>query len=56
MREIINSNKNTVLVTQNIDDFHIEAQKQKKDNEKAKSYKIHEIHGNIKKLRCDNCT
>jgi NAD-dependent SIR2 family protein deacetylase len=45
------------MVTQNIDNFHVEAQEiSKKKNKNFKNYPIYEIHGNILKVRCDKCT
>lgn len=45
------------MVTQNIDDFHPEALHGQLEKRKGlKEYKICEIHGNIKKIRCDNCS
>jgi NAD-dependent SIR2 family protein deacetylase len=45
------------MVTQNIDNLHVEAQElSKKNNKNFKNYPIYEIHGNILKIRCDKCT
>ncbi len=41
------------VVTQNIDNFHVESQAQQKN---MKTYPIYEVHGNILKVRCDACS
>lgn len=57
IQEILGANKKAMIVTQNIDDFHPEALFVKKQGKKPVfDYPICEVHGNIKKLRCDTCS
>lgn len=43
------------IITQNIDNFHVESQTSLKSNSDDK-YPIYEVHGNILKVRCDKCS
>ena len=57
LEELTRRGKQVCMVTQNIDNFHIEAQEvSKKNNKNFKPYPIYEIHGNILKIRCDKCS
>ena len=49
--------KEVGIVTQNIDNLHTETKMQRvAKNKNMKDYPIFEIHGNILKLRCTDCS
>ena len=58
MIEILRSKgKEVCIVTQNIDNLHTETKKIRLGkNKNMKDYPIYEIHGNILKLRCTECS